>query len=1139
MLNLRLWKTCRLNVIWMLVASLGVGLPTQADETLPFSVPEGFSVERVADDTLVHDCFCMTLDGLGRPVVSGPGYIRTLVDDNNDGKYDRSFQWSNPKQGAQGLWSEGRKLYYVGEGGLWLSEDNDGDLIADPNPKKVLELPTGEEHYAHAIRRGPDGYWYLIAGNFAKDISKLQNDPISPVTRSRSGTIWRMSPDFSKRGVWAHGMRNCYDFDFMPDGQIVTFDSDCEREATLPWYRPTRVMVMGPGSDAGWCGQSWKDEDHRITMPLVLAQLGRGSPTGVTVYQHRAFPKKYHDAVFVLDWTFGRVIAVYPSRNIDEDKRIPNKVPAEVFMQPTGTTGFAPTDICVRADGSLLVCVGGRGTTGAIYRIVAHASLPVSESKNWFADSVSKGQLKAEQSQALVNILSANRPFDSWSEAKWLPDVEKVSTKIILGVMLGEIPISAEPEIIADAKLRCAQVLSRLNTPVGFPQIQNALSSASRSTRVAAWWLLGRGNVSIAASDNKLLDGLAAMELVSAPLNSDANDQANWEPHLGRADERLRWEAYGVRKLSFSAASSLRVDDSEAGNSLRRTWLWALARSAKPLAKKTEDNHVDYLIAKQLYNTSQSTIDTPLLDALASWVPKNQPQWKTRDILEFLTVLQTALGERRLSLPQQQEPPQPDVLDGFKGLGSSSLPPNVRTAWIGWAMFLAKQAAESDRPLVHSEAIRTLAMLEPKDQESLAYCLNQVNKDSHPTSDIHALCCAANCQFARTKEMTTKTAIALAGIVRKVKARGLYTDNQWPTRLQQLVAALLRRDSNLGTAFVDLPVPCNAEDLTLVMAFPSDVQGAARKKMRKHLLATQPSEWSVPVLRFASQAAMDNDFAKVIRESTAVTSLRSTAVDLLSANPSEKDYGLFLSALESKDRNLWPSAWRGLSGLSIEDAKREWQALAPIVSVSINTTGLIPRAPTLARARNIAGKLKLNAPPAGDLWIDWEAYYQNTLEPECFAKLPLPPSTFDWRSLLTAANAVPGDAKRGQLIYQEKCALCHGGQSSLGPSLSGVAKRFSRDDLSIAIFEPSRTIPDRYRSLRILTTDGEIFTGMIVYTAADGTTLQTATGEIVRVNKDNIEDQGYSTESLMPAGLLNEKTPAEVADLYAFLATLK
>ena len=131
-----------------------------------------------------------------------------------------------------------------------------------------------------------------------------------------------------------------------------------------------------------------------------------------------------------------------------------------------------------------------------------------------------------------------------------------------------------------------------------------------------------------------------------------------------------------------------------------------------------------------------------------------------------------------------------------------------------------------------------------------------------------------------------------------------------------------------------------------------------------------------------------------------------------------------------------------------------------------------------------------------------------------------------------------GDAKRGQILYQEKCALCHGGQSSLGPSLVGVAKRFSRDDLAKAIFEPSRDISDRYKSIRVLTVDGEIFTGMIVYNAADGTTLQTATGTIVRINQEDIEDKAYATESLMPSGLLDEKSPAEVADLYAYLGTL-
>ena len=80
--------------------------------------------------------------------------------------------------------------------------------------------------------------------------------------------------------------------------------------------------------------------------------------------------------------------------------------------------------------------------------------------------------------------------------------------------------------------------------------------------------------------------------------------------------------------------------------------------------------------------------------------------------------------------------------------------------------------------------------------------------------------------------MTTMTAQALAGIIRKVKQRGLYTDNQWPIRLQQLVAALLKRDANLGAAFVDLPLPCCPEDLALLSAFPIDVQANARSKMK-------------------------------------------------------------------------------------------------------------------------------------------------------------------------------------------------------------------------------------------------------------------------------------------------------------------
>ena len=94
MLIPREWITCCLVVGLLLAVCLdGIVNRVLGDEDPPFAVPEGFLVQKVANDSMVHDCFCMTLDGLGRPVVSGPGYIRTLVDDDGDGKFDRSFLW--------------------------------------------------------------------------------------------------------------------------------------------------------------------------------------------------------------------------------------------------------------------------------------------------------------------------------------------------------------------------------------------------------------------------------------------------------------------------------------------------------------------------------------------------------------------------------------------------------------------------------------------------------------------------------------------------------------------------------------------------------------------------------------------------------------------------------------------------------------------------------------------------------------------------------------------------------------------------------------------------------------------------------------------------------------------------------------
>src|SRR6266700_3091579 len=50
---------------------------------------------------------------------------------------------------------------------LWRFRDANHDGQADGPPERLLSL-NGGEHGGHAIRKGPDGAWYVIGGNDSK-----------------------------------------------------------------------------------------------------------------------------------------------------------------------------------------------------------------------------------------------------------------------------------------------------------------------------------------------------------------------------------------------------------------------------------------------------------------------------------------------------------------------------------------------------------------------------------------------------------------------------------------------------------------------------------------------------------------------------------------------------------------------------------------------------------------------------------------------------------------------------------------------------------------------------------------------------------------------------------------------------------
>jgi putative heme-binding domain-containing protein len=141
--------------------------------------------------------------------------------------------------------------------------------------------------------------------------------------------------------------------------------------------------------------------------------------------------------------------------------------------------------------------------------------------------------------------------------------------------------------------------------------------------------------------------------------------------------------------------------------------------------------------------------------------------------------------------------------------------------------------------------------------------------------------------------------------------------------------------------------------------------------------------------------------------------------------------------------------------------------------------------------------------------------------------------------LLPSVNWEKGDPQRGQKLFERlSCAKCHGGRRALGPDLTGVTRRFSRDDLFAAILEPSREISGRYQTTVVTTLSGKAYTGLIVYESVDGMLLRDAEHRTYRIEGHDIESRHLQRVSLMPAGLLKDATAEELADLFAWMKSL-
>ena len=120
-----------------------------------------------------------------------------------------------------------------------------------------------------------------------------------------------------------------------------------------------------------------------------------------------------------------------------------------------------------------------------------------------------------------------------------------------------------------------------------------------------------------------------------------------------------------------------------------------------------------------------------------------------------------------------------------------------------------------------------------------------------------------------------------------------------------------------------------------------------------------------------------------------------------------------------------------------------------------------------------------------------------------------------------------------------KCHTVRGIGGQVGPDLSVIGKKASRENLYESILLPSKAIADQYLQWKIDKADGISITGIIVAQTPTSITLRNANAKDTTIDLKDIDTRTKLAVSIMPENIASYMNEDELTDVVEYLFSLK